>query len=295
MNQMEIMMKKWLTIGTAALLVAVIASTAVVAAAQNGMGGPGMGGPGGQFGPGRDGGRGRFGFGGDLMTILAEQLSMEEADVRTELQAGKTIAELAAEHDVDTAALIDAFLAPQQETLTAAVGAGNLTQAQADARLELARVNAEVLLTQTFTLSARDGLRGDGLLSMLTEQLGMEQAELVTAIQEGTTIAELAEANNVETSAIVDAVVAAQQERLTAAVEDGRLTQAQADAQLELARANAEAMLDQPLNIGRGGRGGRDGFGGPGGHGGFPGMPGALGDAPDAPATEPDASATPNV
>jgi len=291
-------MKKWLMIGTAALLVAVIASTAVVAAAQGGNGAPG--GDFGRGGPGIGGGRGGFGFGGDLLTIVAEQLSIEQTELRTELQSGKTIAELAAEKSVSTDAIIEAVVAAQQESLASAVEDGRLTQAQADARLELARVNAGSLLDQSFTPSA-DELRGGfagGLLTILAEQLGIEQSELATEIQAGKTIAQLAEENNVDTAAIVDAIVAAQQEAVTNAVADSRLTEAQADARLELARANAEALLDQPLN--GGGFGLHDnGFGGHGGFDdhrrGFLGGHGGWGDMPVPPAAEPEATATPNV
>jgi len=148
------MKKKWLMIGTAVLLVAGVASTAIVAAGQGGIDGAGD--------PALGFGQRGFRFGGDLLTILAEQLSMEQSELVTEIQAGKTIAQLAEENSVDTAAIVDAIVAAQQETLTAAVEAGRLTQAQADARLELARANAEALLDQPLNAGGF-GLRGDGL------------------------------------------------------------------------------------------------------------------------------------
>jgi hypothetical protein len=161
------------------------------------------------------------------------------------------------------------------------------------------------------------GQGGNGLFKIIVEQLGIEQAELRTAlIEDGKTIAQLAEEKGVSTNTIVEAVVAARQEMLTAAVEAGNLTQAQADARLALVKADIEALLDKVFDGENmpgfgGGRGhdgqGNGGFGGrghggpgqgmgPGGNGGFGGW-GGNNPPPPQPdgATAPDATAEPGV
>jgi len=285
------MKKKWLKKGAVALTVGVFAVGALTVSADNGFG---MG-------------HGGFGRGGDALAVVAEQLGIEPADLLTELQAGKTIAALAEEQGIATDTIVDAVVSAQQENLTSAVEAGTLTQAQADARLQLLEANVAAMLDQTFPAPDGDGRgfglrggfgRGDGLLAVVAEQLGIEQAELMTELQAGKTIAALAEEQGIATDAIVEAMVATQQERLTSAVEAGTLTQAQADARLELARTQAQELLNGILPERGFGGPGRDGFGGrgPGGDG-FGRGPGGMGVNPPQPGTQtsPDATTTPNV
>lgn len=302
------MNKKWLKMGAVTLAIGMLAVASVAAYAQDTVVPPADPAVSGLMFDGRGGGRGGLGRGGDALAIVAEQLGIEQTELVTELQAGKTIAQLAEEKGVSTDDIVAAVVAARQETLTSAVEAGNLTQAQADARLALLQADAEALLNKTFTFTDGRGAgmggfgAGDGVLAIVAEQLGIEPDALVTELQAGKTIAELAEANSVSTDDIVAAIVATQQERLATAVTDGRMTQEQADARIELVTTQIEAMLDQPLT-GRGLGFGGPGMGGPNGDGqrgggrghgnGFPGNP--PGGAPVAPDAAPDVTATPNV
>lgn len=82
---------------------------------------------------GRDGFGGR-GFGRGLdHAVAADALGLSEADLRTQLQAGTSLADIAAAKDVDKTVLIDKLVAAAEKRLTEAVTAGRLTQAQADA------------------------------------------------------------------------------------------------------------------------------------------------------------------
>jgi hypothetical protein len=96
------------------------AVAAALAAAQppRGPGGPG-------HGP-RD-------MGVDLATA-AKAIGISEADLRTALQSGQSIADVAKAHNVDPQKVIDAVVADKQARLAAKVAAGELTQAQADAK-----------------------------------------------------------------------------------------------------------------------------------------------------------------
>lgn len=67
----------------------------------------------------------------------------------------------------------------------------------------------------------------------LAELLGMDVEELHTELRAGTTLADLAAANGVETSAVVDLIVDARTERIEQGVENGRLTAEQAATRLE--------------------------------------------------------------
>ena len=121
--------------------------------------------------------------------------------------------------------------------------------------------------------------------------LGMTDQELRTALHEGKTLAEIAEAEGVEVDTLVDALVAAATERAKQAVTDGRLTQERADELL----AGLPERIGTAVQEGFGGRGfgERGGHGGPGGPFG-PDGPGetAPGQTPDAPSDAPSDAPT---
>lgn len=153
------------------------------------------------------------------------------------------------------------------DALAGLVSDGTLTQAQADA--------------VATTLDESDALRGPGghgpgghggagvRLDAAADALGMTADELRTALQvEGTSLADVAEAQGVETQTLVDALVAAATEHLQELVASGELTQAEAD----------ERVADLPARVAE--QVAQDGFGP--GHRGGPGGMGRHGDGPAA-------------
>jgi hypothetical protein len=112
--------------------------------APDGMPGGGMG-----FGFGGRG-HGMGGGGANLVSIAADKLGMTEADLRTALQGGKTIAALAQEKGVDTQTIVDAYIAKVSENLTQAVTDGRMTQKMADALVEQARTQVTDQLNATW-------------------------------------------------------------------------------------------------------------------------------------------------
>ena len=122
------------------------------------------------------------------------------------------------------------------DALSGLVSDGSITQEQAD---EVATTLSE----------AGIGGHGDhhGRLDLETAAtaLGMTEDELRTALEtDGTSLAQVAEDQGVEVGTLVDALVKAEQERITQAVEDGRLTQEQADEWL----ADLEERVTERVN-----------------------------------------------
>ena len=97
---------------------------ALVAARPQG----GHGGPGGHHGHGPDGQGG-----GKGLDAAAKALNMTAADLRTQLDAGSTIAKVATDKGVAVQTVIDAMVADAKAHLAQEVTDGKLTQAQADA------------------------------------------------------------------------------------------------------------------------------------------------------------------
>jgi len=144
---------KWLKIGTFATVVAVGALMllgAVSAFAQ----GPTPGDPP-AFGRALGIGPG-FGvrFGGpqnSLVAVAAKVLGMDQAALVAELNAGKTIADVAKARNVATDKIVSAFIDPRAQALKAAVDAKRITQAQADATLAAMTAHAQAELTSKYT------------------------------------------------------------------------------------------------------------------------------------------------
>lgn len=84
------------------------------------------------------------------------------------------------------------------------------------------------------------------LVAVAANVLGMDQTELVAALNSGQTIADVAKTKGVALDKIVDAFIALRVEALNQAVADGRFTQAQADTMLATMKANVTAQLSAP-------------------------------------------------
>ena len=91
-------------------------------AARPDHGGPGLGG----------GGHGR---GGPRIEAVATALGITPEALRTEIQAGKTIAEIATANGVAVQTVIDVLVADAKDHIAQAVTDGKLTQAEADTKL----------------------------------------------------------------------------------------------------------------------------------------------------------------
>jgi Spy/CpxP family protein refolding chaperone len=125
-----------------------------------------------------------------------------------------------------------------EEALSGLVDDQTITQGQADA--------VEAALDEARP-ERGPGRRGHFRLTAAAEALDMTEAELHAALEEGQTLAEVAEANDVEVEDLIDALVAAQQEHLAEAVEAGRLTQEEADEILAGAEERVTALVNGEL------------------------------------------------
>jgi transposase len=206
-----------------------------------------------------------FGRGGAKSAAVAKALGITEAELRTETQAGKSIAEIAQAKGVSLSTVVDAVVAAETERLKQAVTDGRLTQAQADTML----ANLKLTLPSHLQTKPVTGLpnggkggrgfgRGGANSAAIAKALGITEAELRTEIQAGKTIAQIAQAKGVSISTVVDAVVAAETERLKQAVTDGKLTQAEADAKIANLKTNLPNQFQQTMPLpGKRGPGGR--------------------------------------
>jgi hypothetical protein len=113
-------------------------------------------------GPGGPGRFGHHGPGGDELTAAATYLGVTETALTTQLQAGKTLAQVAdATSGKSAAGLVGALVAAEKTELATAVTAGTITQAQSDqiASTLTARFTAHVNSTRPAHDDHGQGLR----------------------------------------------------------------------------------------------------------------------------------------
>src|SRR5688500_2762018 len=214
---------------------------------------------------------GRHVFKANLDTA-ADAIGISREDLLTQLGDGKSIAQVAQSKDVDVQKVIDDMVAAVKAESAERVEAGDLTQAQADAKSEnLAEritelVNREGLPAKGAGRHHRGGPGHGGKpsLDVAANTIGVTFEELRTALEEGKSIAQVAQSKDVDVQKVIDAMVADAREHLAAAGRSGRLTQAQADERLEkVTEHTTEVVNREGLPERRHGRGhGPDGFGG---------------------------------
>jgi polyhydroxyalkanoate synthesis regulator phasin len=237
------------------------------------------------FGMGPGGMMGRRGpWGGpenSLIVVAAKKLGLTTQELLTELQAGKTIADVAAEKNVAVDTIVEAVVAPRTERLNQLVTAGQLTQEQADAMLTLMKTEISEHINEAWSprgfgrgLGSADenggygfggprgmmggGPRGGGMMgegrwggpgnspmSAVAEKLGLTRAELATELRAGKSVADVAAEKNVAVDTIVDAVLASRTARLNDLVAKGQLTQEEVDNRLANLRVDVVDWLNQ--------------------------------------------------
>jgi hypothetical protein len=155
-------MKKLLVIGTLAVFVAVIGLATLGTTAAFAQG-PAPATP-----PlyGSMLGLGMGGFGGpqnSLVAVAAQVLGMDQTALVTELNSGKTIADVAKAKNVADEKIVTAFVDARAQALKAAVDAKRITQAQADSTLAAIKAQAQKDVTAKLTPYAYGAGRGYGM------------------------------------------------------------------------------------------------------------------------------------
>jgi len=211
------------------------------------------------------------------LKVAAAAIGISEADLVTALRAGQSIAEVAKSKNVDPQKVIDALVAAGKAKLDAAAAnlPGRVTEMVNHAGLPGPGPGGP---------GGRHGRGGPGVqLNVAAQAIGIAEVDLVTALRDGQSIAQVAQSKNVDPQKVIDAMVAHAKTKLAAKVTAGELTQAQADERIAKLTPRITEMVNH-VGIG----GGPDGPGGRRGH--DPDGPDDDGPDDDGP---PPAAATP--
>ena len=207
------------------------------------------------------------------LAVAATALGMTEAELRTELEAGKSIAQVAEAKNVDLQVVVDALIAQHKAHIAEHVAEGKLTQAEADEKLANLETRVTEMVNKTgLPMKGGPGGKGGhggklGHIKAASEDvaavLNLTTTELATQLREGKSLGAIAEAQDVDINKVKEVLTAEFKAHLDEKVAAGKHTQAEADEKL----AKFESRLDDMVNKARP-QGGKKGHGhGRGGHG----------------------------
>ncbi len=185
--------------------------------------------------------------------VAAEALGMTEDELRAALDEDTSIADVATEQGVDLQTVIDAMVADATARIDEKVAAGDL---EADRAAEI-KDNLVERITLLVNHEGRFGGPGRGpggphpALDVVAEALGMTEDELRAALDEDTSIADVATEQGVDLQTVIDAMVADATARIDEKVAAGDLD---ADRAAEIKANLVERITELVNHEGRPGR-----------------------------------------
>ena len=204
------------------------------------------------------------------LAAASKVLGITETELKTELEAGKSVADVAKAKNIDLATVKAALLAEAKAHIDAEVAAGEHTATEGAAKLAELTSRIDTMLT-TAGLPAR-GPHGEGgkgrpgkfMTATLATTLKLTQEELKTQLHSGKSLADVAKAQSVDIADVKAALTSDFSAHLAEEVKSGEHTQVEADAKIAEFKTNLDTMVNRVGPAG-GMKGEGRGPGGPGG------------------------------
>jgi polyhydroxyalkanoate synthesis regulator phasin len=239
-------MGKRTIIASAGAAVALAAGAGGAYAAGGFGGGPGPGGPDvvlSAGGPGPGGpGVVLSAPGGDA---IASYLGLTQAELRTQLEAGKTLAQIATAQGKSVSGLEDVIYADAKSNLDQAVAAGKLTASQEQTMLADLKSHLDDIVNNTGPPDGKGaGVRTFGPAAAVASYLGLSETELRTQIESGKSLAQIATTQGKSAEGLKAAILAEAKSQLDEAAAAGKITAEQAKAML----AELTSHIDDLVN-----------------------------------------------
>jgi lipoate-protein ligase A len=187
------------------------------------------------------------------LATASKVLGITETELKTELEAGKSVADVAKAKNIDLATVKAALLAEAKAHIDAEVAAGKHTAAEGAAKLADMTSRIDTMLT-TAGLPARGphgkgGHEGKGggkfMSATLATTLKLTQEELKTQLHSGKSIADVAKAQSVDIADVKTVLTSDFTAHLAEEVTSGKHTQAEADAKLAEFKTNLDTMVNR--------------------------------------------------
>lgn len=158
---------------------------------------------------------------GVLMDAVSEATGLQGREIVAQLRDGVTLAEVISANGGDPNVVVATALATATEAVNARAEAGQMSQEQADQMIERLESSFQSALEGEFRLPGRDGNRGGNrlerpVLALAAEQTGLTPEAIMGQIREGSSLADVLNANGVDTEAFINDVVTAAEEQAEA-------------------------------------------------------------------------------
>jgi hypothetical protein len=193
---------------------------------------------------------------GDVAKSVADYLGISQDTLMSELQSGKTLADIATAHGKTKDGLKQAIKDAAKTELDQAVKDGKLTQTVEDDLLSKLDDQLETVVTTKGGLRFELHGRGDGfgfgfgihpggvdVLDAASKYIGISEDELRTELQSGKTLAQAATDHGKTKDGLKQALHDATKTSLDQAVKDGKITQSVADQILSKLDSNLEQVV----------------------------------------------------
>jgi hypothetical protein len=188
------------------------------------------------------------------LATVSKVLGITETELKTELEAGKSISDVAKAKNIDLATVKAALLAEAKAHIDAEVAAGKHTAAEGATKLAEVTTRIDTMLT-TAGLPARGpqgmgGHKGKGgpgkfMSATLATTLKLTQEELKTQLQSGKSLADVAKTQSVDIADVKTVLTSDFTAHLAEEVTSGKHTQAEADAKLAEFKTNLDTMVNR--------------------------------------------------
>ena len=180
-----------------------------------------------------------------IVAVAAQYVGLERRALARELRSGKSLAQVATARGKSVDGLKQALLTALKTRLDARVAAGRLPADRAQRLLARAPQRIDRLVNRTWSRgAARARGRGMGVLGAAAAYIGVDRRVLAQELRSGTSLAQVATARGKSVDGLKQALLAALEAKLDAAVAAGRITQARAERLL----ARAPALIDRLVN-----------------------------------------------
>jgi len=193
---------------------------------------------------------------------IASVLKLTEAELKTQVQSGKTLAQIATAQGVSVQSVIGVLVTDMQAHIAQEVASGKITQAEATTKLASVTAKATERVNSVQPARGegngpRGGPKGPGKnVAAIASVLKLTEAELKTQMQSGKTLAQIATAQSVSVQSVINVLVADMQAHIAEELASGKITQAQATTKLAGVTAKAtERVNNLPPARGEGTRG----------------------------------------
>jgi uncharacterized protein (DUF433 family) len=187
----------------------------------------------GSGGSGASGGaaqQGRRGHGARLaLRTAATTIGVSPQDLAGQIRAGKTVAAVATEHNVDPAGVVNAVVAALTQQIDQAVAQGKIDGNRADQAKQKLPAFANRFVNETKPNQGRGRAVLKDAANAAAKEIGVSVADLKQARKDGKSIAQVAKDHNKSVDDVVNAIVKQATSHVDQAVKDGKLDSKKAD------------------------------------------------------------------